>query len=66
VLLWKSILPTLINESMNALDNQSPPTSPYFRILGKMQHLKELEENSTTSNMIRKKLEVKLLNNNMI
>jgi hypothetical protein len=66
VLLWKNILPTVINELMNALDSQSPLASPYFKILGKMQHLKELEENSMTNNMIRKKLKVKLPNNNMI
>jgi hypothetical protein len=49
--LWKSILPTLRDESMNALDNQSPPISPYFRIFGKTQHMKELEENFATNNM---------------
>ncbi len=53
VLLWKNILQTLKNESMNALDNQSP-LAYYFRILGKMQHLKEVEENFATSNMILK------------
>jgi hypothetical protein len=29
---------------MNALDNQSPPASPYSRISGKTQHLKEQEK----------------------
>jgi hypothetical protein len=31
--LWKSILPTLRDESMNVLDNQPPPASPYSRYL---------------------------------
>jgi hypothetical protein len=33
VLLWKSILLTFRNEPMNALDNQSPLATPYFRIM---------------------------------
>jgi hypothetical protein len=37
---------------MNALDNQSPPASPYSRIPGKTQHLKELEESFATINRI--------------
>ncbi len=52
--LWKSILPTLRDESMNALDNQSPPASPYSRIPGKKQHLKEPEESFATINRIWK------------
>jgi hypothetical protein len=50
--LRKSILPTLRNESMNALDNKSPPASPYSRIPGKTQHLKEPEESFATINGI--------------
>jgi hypothetical protein len=35
VLLWKRIFPTLRIESMNALDNQSPPTFPILEYLEK-------------------------------